>query len=70
MREPVAKNLRIFREKRGNAEIRARRHEFPDWQVLIPSRAGKRALGGNPHAPAKPVQVIEMGGNRIVCVLL
>ena len=50
-----------------DAEIRAWRHEFPDWQESIPSRAGKRALYGNPHAPAKPVHVIErvMVRNRL-----
>jgi len=33
-------------------------HEFSDWQVLISSRAGKRALYGNPNAPAKPAHSI------------
>ncbi len=33
-------------------------------QVLIPSRNRKRFLCGNPHAPAEPVHVIEIGTNR------
>jgi hypothetical protein len=59
MRDPFAQNLRILPELGGDAEIRAWRHVFPDWHELIPSRAGKRTLCGNPQAPAKPAPAIE-----------
>ena len=56
----IAQKLRILREWERDAEICAQGHKFPDWQVLIPSRAGKRALCGNPQAPAEPDHVIVM----------